>query len=92
MDLAAPDRTRTWTGVLLTPERADELRGHGPGTPPAGHALGIHRFPGTGRGGILGAAKIAVQTIESPPTAVEHVRLVAFDQATRDLLQAALNA
>jgi hypothetical protein len=38
------------------------------------------------------AAKIAGQTIRSTPTAVEHVRLVAFDQPARDVLQAALNA
>jgi hypothetical protein len=38
------------------------------------------------------AAKIAVTTIRSTPTAVRRILLVAFDQATRDLLQAALNA
>ena len=37
------------------------------------------------------AAKIAVETIRSASTAVEHVRLVAFNQLTRDLLQAALS-
>jgi O-acetyl-ADP-ribose deacetylase (regulator of RNase III) len=36
------------------------------------------------------AARIAVATIRSTPTNVERVRLVAFDDATRDLLQAAL--
>lgn len=38
------------------------------------------------------AAQIAVNTIRSVPTAVEHVRLVAFDARTRDLLEAALAA
>jgi O-acetyl-ADP-ribose deacetylase (regulator of RNase III) len=37
------------------------------------------------------AAKIAVQTIRSTSTAVEHVRLVAFDQTACELLRAALN-
>jgi O-acetyl-ADP-ribose deacetylase (regulator of RNase III) len=32
---------------------------------------------------------IAVRTIESAATAVRQVRLVAFDQETRDLLEAA---
>jgi O-acetyl-ADP-ribose deacetylase len=36
------------------------------------------------------AARIAVATIRSTRTAVEHVRLVAFDETTRDLLRAAL--
>ena len=36
------------------------------------------------------AAKIAVSTLRSTPTAVRQVRLVAFDQATFDLLRAAL--
>jgi O-acetyl-ADP-ribose deacetylase (regulator of RNase III) len=49
-------------------------------------ATGIYGFPPDQ------AAKIAVQTIRSTPTAVEHVRLVAFDQPARDVLQAALNA
>ena len=48
-------------------------------------ATGIYGFPPEQ------AAKIAVQTIRSTSTAVEHVRLVAFDQPARDLLQAALN-
>jgi O-acetyl-ADP-ribose deacetylase len=37
------------------------------------------------------AARIAVETIRSTPTAVTDVRLIAFDQQTRDILQAALN-
>ena len=49
-------------------------------------ATGIYGFPPDQ------AAKIAVHTIRSTPTAVEDVRLVAFDQPTRDILQAALNA
>jgi O-acetyl-ADP-ribose deacetylase len=48
-------------------------------------ATGVYGYP-PGQ-----AARIAVQTIRSTPTAVEHVRLIAFDQETRDILQAALN-
>lgn len=48
-------------------------------------ATGIYEFPPEQ------AADIAVQTIRSTPTAVERVLLVAFDQSTRDILQAALN-
>jgi O-acetyl-ADP-ribose deacetylase len=48
-------------------------------------ATGIYGFP-PGQ-----AAEIAVQTIRSTPTTVEHVRLVAFDQPALDILQAALN-
>jgi O-acetyl-ADP-ribose deacetylase len=47
-------------------------------------ATGIYGFPPEQ------AAKIAVQTIRSTPTAVEHVRLVAFDEPARDMLEAAL--
>src|SRR6266545_3402144 len=36
------------------------------------------------------AARIAVATIRSTRTAVEHVRLVAFDRTTYELLRAAL--
>jgi O-acetyl-ADP-ribose deacetylase (regulator of RNase III) len=36
------------------------------------------------------AAKIAVETIRSTPTAVERVRLIAFDESARDVLNAAL--
>jgi O-acetyl-ADP-ribose deacetylase len=48
-------------------------------------ATGVYGFPPDQ------AASIAVQTIRSTPTAVEQVRLVAFDQPTCDILQAALN-
>jgi O-acetyl-ADP-ribose deacetylase (regulator of RNase III) len=37
------------------------------------------------------AARIAVETIRATPAAVEHIRLIAFDQPTRDILQTALN-
>jgi O-acetyl-ADP-ribose deacetylase (regulator of RNase III) len=49
-------------------------------------ATGIYGFPAEQ------AAQIAVETIRSTPTAVKQVRLVAFDEPTRDLLAAALNA
>jgi O-acetyl-ADP-ribose deacetylase len=49
-------------------------------------ATGIYGFPPQQ------AAQIAVASIRSAATAVELVRLVAFDEATRDLLAAALNA
>jgi O-acetyl-ADP-ribose deacetylase (regulator of RNase III) len=48
-------------------------------------ATGIYGFPSQQ------AAQIAVASIRSTATAVELVRLVAFDEATRDLLAAALN-
>jgi O-acetyl-ADP-ribose deacetylase (regulator of RNase III) len=48
-------------------------------------ATGVYGFPSEQ------AAKIAVETIRSTPTAVQQVRLVAFDQRTRDILEAALN-
>jgi len=38
------------------------------------------------------AARIAIDTVRSTPTRVERIRLVAFDPATRDLLQAALDS
>ena len=47
-------------------------------------ATGVYGFPSRQ------AAQIAVETIRSTPTAVEQVLLVAFDEATRDLLAAAL--
>jgi len=47
-------------------------------------ATGVYGFPPDQ------AAKIAVRTIRSTPTQVSQIRLVAFDQATHDLLQAAL--
>jgi O-acetyl-ADP-ribose deacetylase len=49
-------------------------------------ATGIYGYP-PGQ-----AARIAVRTIRSAPTTVECVRLVAFDQPTRDVLEAALSA
>ena len=49
-------------------------------------ATGIYGFPAEQ------AAQIAADTIRSTPTAVKQVRLVAFDEPTRDLLAAALNA
>ena len=48
-------------------------------------ATGVYEFPPQQ------AAEITVETIRSTSTAVEHVRLVAFDRQTRDLLQAALD-
>ena len=48
-------------------------------------ATGVYGFP-PGQ-----AAKIAVETIRSTPTTVRQVRLVAFDQQARDVLEAALN-
>src|SRR5262245_34789449 len=47
-------------------------------------ATGVYGFPSRQ------AAQIAVETIRSTPTAVEQVLLVAFDEASRDLLAAAL--
>jgi O-acetyl-ADP-ribose deacetylase len=47
-------------------------------------ATGVYGFPPQQ------AAKIAVETIRSTPTAVEHVRLVAFDEPACDMLNAAL--
>jgi O-acetyl-ADP-ribose deacetylase (regulator of RNase III) len=49
-------------------------------------ATGVYGFPPEQ------AAHIAVETIRSTPTAIEQVRLVAFDQPTYDLLAAALTA
>jgi O-acetyl-ADP-ribose deacetylase (regulator of RNase III) len=46
-------------------------------------AAGVYGFPAGP------AAVIAMRTIESATTAVGQVRLVAFDQETRDLLEAA---
>jgi O-acetyl-ADP-ribose deacetylase len=48
-------------------------------------ATGVYGFPPEQ------AAKIAMETIKSTSTAVQHVRLIAFDQSARDVLQAALN-
>jgi O-acetyl-ADP-ribose deacetylase (regulator of RNase III) len=49
-------------------------------------ATGIYGYPPDQ------AARIAVRTIRSAPTAVECVRLVAFDRPARDILEAALSA
>ncbi|MET8360968.1 O-acetyl-ADP-ribose deacetylase [Micromonospora sp. NPDC005171] len=47
-------------------------------------ATGVYGFPADQ------AAKIAISTIRAAPTRVERVRLVAFDDATCELLTAAL--
>jgi O-acetyl-ADP-ribose deacetylase (regulator of RNase III) len=47
-------------------------------------ATGVYGFPPDQ------AAKIAVETIRSTPTAVERVCLIAFDESARDVLNAAL--
>jgi O-acetyl-ADP-ribose deacetylase len=47
-------------------------------------ATGVYGFPPEQ------AARIAVATIKSTPTRVELIRLVAFDESTRDHLRAAL--
>jgi O-acetyl-ADP-ribose deacetylase (regulator of RNase III) len=47
-------------------------------------ATGVYGFPPEY------AARVAAATIRSTPTTIERVRLVAFDEATRDLLNAAL--
>ena len=48
-------------------------------------STGIYGFPAPD------AARIAVATLRSTPSGVETIRLVAFDEATRDLLAAALD-
>lgn len=49
-------------------------------------ATGVYGFPPDQ------AARIAVATIRATPTAVQRVRLVAFDEKTREYLQAAMAA
>ena len=49
-------------------------------------ATGVYGFPPDL------AAQIAVTTIRATPTNVERIRLVAFDTATHDLLESALQA
>jgi O-acetyl-ADP-ribose deacetylase (regulator of RNase III) len=65
-------------------EVADGLRARSVAFPAI--ATGVYGFPPRQ------AAQIAVVSIRSAATAVELVRLVAFDEATHDLLAAALNA
>ncbi|MEQ4301545.1 O-acetyl-ADP-ribose deacetylase [Plantactinospora sp. B6F1] len=48
-------------------------------------ATGVYGFPADQ------AARIAVDTLRSTPSAVESIRLVAFDEQTRTLLRAALD-
>jgi O-acetyl-ADP-ribose deacetylase len=62
-------------------EVADELGARSVAFPAI--ATGVYGFPPDQ------AAQIAVRTIRSAATAVGQVRLVAFDQQTRDLLEAA---
>jgi O-acetyl-ADP-ribose deacetylase (regulator of RNase III) len=64
-------------------EVADTLRARSVAFPAI--ATGIYGFPPQL------AAQIAVASIRSTATAVELVRLVAFDEVTRDLLAAALS-
>jgi O-acetyl-ADP-ribose deacetylase len=49
-------------------------------------ATGIYGFP------VGEAARIAVATVKSTPTKVEVIRLIAFDAATEEALQAAIVA
>jgi O-acetyl-ADP-ribose deacetylase len=63
-------------------ELADELQIHSIAFPAI--ATGVYGFPADQ------AARIAVATVTSTSTKVNLVRLVAFDQPTRDLLAAAL--
>jgi O-acetyl-ADP-ribose deacetylase (regulator of RNase III) len=63
-------------------EVADELGARSVAFPAI--ATGVYGFPPDQ------AAQIAVRTITSAATAVGQVRLVAFDQGTRDLLETAL--
>jgi O-acetyl-ADP-ribose deacetylase (regulator of RNase III) len=65
-------------------EVADELQARSIAFPAI--ATGVYGFPPEQ------AARIAITTIRSTPTAVEQVRLVAFDQSTHDLLAEALKA
>jgi len=48
-------------------------------------ATGVYGFPPED------AARIAITTITATPTTVTEIRLVAFDETTRDLLAAAIN-
>ncbi|MEV4462891.1 O-acetyl-ADP-ribose deacetylase [Micromonospora echinofusca] len=63
---------------------ADEIGARSVAFPAIG--TGVYGYPSDQ------AATIAVTTIRATPTAVEHVRLVAFDEATYRLLAAAASA
>jgi O-acetyl-ADP-ribose deacetylase (regulator of RNase III) len=63
-------------------EVADGLRARSVAFPAI--ATGVYGFPAAQ------AAQIAVETIRSTPTGVEVVRLIAFDEPTRELLAQAL--
>ena len=63
-------------------EVADGLRARSVAFPAI--ATGVYGFPPSQ------AAQVAVETIRSTPTGVEVVRLIAFDEPTRDLLAQAL--
>ena len=64
-------------------EVADQLQARSVAFPAI--ATGVYGFPPDQ------AAQIAVATVRSAPTAVERVRLVAFDEDTFNLLTAALS-
>jgi O-acetyl-ADP-ribose deacetylase (regulator of RNase III) len=64
-------------------EVADQLRARSVAFPAI--ATGVYGFPPDQ------AAQIAVATVRSAPTAVQRVRLVAFDEDTFNLLTAALS-
>jgi O-acetyl-ADP-ribose deacetylase len=63
-------------------EVADGLRARSVAFPAI--ATGVYGFPPSQ------AAQVAVETIRSTPTGVEVVRLIAFDEPTRELLAQAL--
>lgn len=65
-----------------TLEVADELGAASVAIPAI--STGIYGFPGPE------AARIAIRTLRSAPTNVQKVRLIAFDERTRDWLTAAL--
>ncbi|WP_018254525.1 macro domain-containing protein [Salinispora mooreana] len=67
-----------------SPQVADELGARTVAFPAI--ATGVYGFPPEQ------AARIAVATIRSTPTAVQRVRLVAFDDDTRTYLQAVMTA
>ncbi|MGD0558171.1 MAG: macro domain-containing protein [Streptosporangiaceae bacterium] len=63
-------------------EVADELGAASVAIPAI--STGIYGFPGPE------AARIAIRTLQSAPSNVQRVRLIAFDERTRDWLAAAL--